>query len=99
MPDNAIALAVIALFTAFELGARSVDTCGSSSACVTGDAADLAWWLTGRGDGATLTVDDLPPEPVRGDEETVPGDGGTGGDILRADSGRGRRHCDRDKHK
>lgn len=32
---------------------------------VTGDACDLAWWLTGRGDGATLTVDQdrLPEVP------------------------------------
>jgi maleylpyruvate isomerase len=30
---------------------------GEPVATVTGDAAALAWWLTGRGDGADLTVD------------------------------------------
>lgn len=38
---------------------------GDPVANVTGDAAALAWWLTGRGDGATLTVDQdrLPEVP------------------------------------
>jgi maleylpyruvate isomerase len=30
---------------------------GQPVATVTGDAAAVAWWLTGRGDGADLTVD------------------------------------------
>jgi maleylpyruvate isomerase len=30
---------------------------GEPVATVTGDAASLGWWLTGRGDGADLTVD------------------------------------------
>lgn len=30
---------------------------GDPTTTVTGDSHDLAWWLTGRGDGATLTSD------------------------------------------
>lgn len=38
--------------------ARSWDLgTGEPGAHVTGDAAPLAWWLTGRGDGGDLTVD------------------------------------------
>ena len=39
---------------------------GDPVANVTGDAAALAWWLTGRGDGADLTVDQdrLPEVPA-----------------------------------
>ena len=38
---------------------------GAAVANVTGDAASLGWWLTGRGDGADLTVDQdrLPEVP------------------------------------
>lgn len=32
--------------------------CGEGGPTVSGTAADLAWWLTGRGDGSTLTCDD-----------------------------------------
>lgn len=39
---------------------------GDPAATVTGESHDLAWWLTGRGDGGTLTVDrgELPEVPA-----------------------------------
>jgi maleylpyruvate isomerase len=39
---------------------------GDPATTVTGESHDLAWWLTGRGDGATLTSDndELPEAPA-----------------------------------
>ena len=57
--------------TAFQVLARDLAETwqigtGEPTATVSGESYDLAWWLTGRGDGGTLTVDrdELPAVPA-----------------------------------